>query len=126
VDIPVAVATTDSGLRKALLALVKSWPGLRAVESIDDGFRGVVIGTPRDCSLQRCEQLTRLGNSVVILAPIWREHELTAYETVGAFGYLPMDLDLPRLSAVVSSAAAAVRHRQDRRTLPVTPIAFDR
>lgn len=121
---PVAVNTTDIGLRRALLALVKGWPGVRAVEDIEDDFRGVVISTPRECSLLRCQQLTRLGNSVIILAPIWREHELLAYEGAGVFDYLPMDLDVPRLSSTVASAASSVRHRNEERPQKVAPIAF--
>jgi hypothetical protein len=107
-DIAVAIVVSDPGLRRALLALVSGWQGFHAIDGLLADVRGVVISTPRDCAPERCAQLTRAGNRVAILAPVWREHELANYEAAGACGYLPMDFDLLRLSQLISEAGTAI------------------
>lgn len=117
-EIPVAVIASDAAVRRALLAQVREWPGLR--EAADGETGSVIIATPRDCSPQKCRELTAAGNRVVILTPIWREYERSNYQLAGACDYLPMDFDLPRLAQAVTEGAATIR-RAGPELNPVTP-----
>jgi len=66
----------------------------------------VVLTTPADCSLAKCEELGRGGVPVVLLAPVPREAERANYVLVGAL-YLAMRVDTEELFTTLREAAGA-------------------
>lgn len=122
--IPLRVMASDPGVRKVLLTRIAEWPGLAAAEGGEANT--VIIATPRECSPEACRQLTKSGNCVVILTPIWREYERANYHAAGASDYVPMDLDLPRLTQAVTAAAAQLRLQLSAEVTAQDPVSLDR
>jgi DNA-binding NarL/FixJ family response regulator len=102
----ILIAIADDVVRKAIgITLARALPAFRVyTDGFGTGDGAVVVSTPRDCGLTRCNEFAQLGRSVVILAPVPRTTEATAYLQAGAAAYLPMD---PNTGALVRAVAAS-------------------
>ena len=104
---PVVLLIADDFIRPALYRLLRRWPELDL--RIDDPEPGdVVVTTPRDCSLDMCRELTAMGCSVVVLAPVWRAAARREFLRAGAANYVAMDLNSARLAETIRNSAPAI------------------
>jgi DNA-binding NarL/FixJ family response regulator len=69
----------------------------RTVRAIQNLFQSqesaVLLAASSQCSPAECEELTRSGRKVIVLAALPSDEQRSAYLAAGAAGYLPMAVD---------------------------------
>ena len=104
---------SDPRLRVALGSRLAGLPGFHVLDRQAEPEPGSVVVAPvGDCPPSCCAKRVTNGMRVVILAPVFRESERSAYLAAGATAYLPMNLDLVELTAAIratTDGSAAMR-----------------